>query len=98
MTPPPKQALCHPVSVPSLTWELRETESLFCLLQGGKGRIGVVISSYMHFTNVSARYEGRRRLGDGAGGTPSVQGKRPPLRARLLRGLCMCVWLTPMLP
>lgn len=25
------------------------------LLQGGKGRIGVVISSYMHFTNVSAR-------------------------------------------
>ncbi|XP_071660781.1 tensin-3 isoform X4 [Patagioenas fasciata] len=24
--------------------------------RGGKGRIGVVISSYMHFTNVSARY------------------------------------------
>lgn len=23
--------------------------------QGGKGRIGVVIASYMHFTNVSAR-------------------------------------------
>lgn len=57
------QALCHPerMSLPPLPRESRETESLFCLLQGGKGRIGVVISSYMHFTNVSARYVGRPR-------------------------------------
>ncbi|XP_023381910.1 tensin-3 [Pteropus vampyrus] len=29
----------------------------FCVLQGGKGRIGVVLSSYMHFTSVSCSIE-----------------------------------------
>lgn len=91
--PTAERALCRPVSIPSLPWESTETESLSCLLQGGKGRIGVVISSYMHFTNVSARYEGRpwASVAPGQGGrlsrpappaTPSLQGKQHPLRVR----------------
>lgn len=78
MATPPKAGSLSSASVPSL--QSRETESLFCLLQGGKGRIGVVISSYMHFTNVSARYEGRpscpgrRKLRDGVGGSASPRG------------------------
>lgn len=69
MAIPPKAGSLSSASVPSLRCESRETESLFCLLQGGKGRIGVVISSYMHFTNVSARYEGHRAaLGVGSSG------------------------------
>ena len=80
MATPPKAGSLSSVSVPSLRCESRETESLFCPLQGGKGRIGVVISSYMHFTNVSARYEGRphcpgrRKLWDGVGGSAGPRG------------------------